>query len=84
MYLVKFRQWLEFFPFMHLRPDLTAEALQRESPFLWLCIMNVTSMSMPQQAMMRDRLRQEIAQRMILNHERSIEILQGLITLVSW
>jgi len=84
VYLVKFRQWLEFFPFMHLRPDLTAEALQRESPFLWLCIMNVTSMSMPQQAMMRDRLRQEVAQRMILNHDRSIEMLQGLITLVSW
>ncbi|PNP38337.1 hypothetical protein TGAMA5MH_09695 [Trichoderma gamsii] len=84
VYLVKFRQWLEFFPFMHLSPDLTAEALQRESPFLWLCIMNVTSMSMPQQAMMRDRLRQEVAQRMILSHERSIELLQGLITLISW
>lgn len=84
VYLVKFRQWLEFFPFMHLDSDLTAEALQRESPFLWLCIMNVTSMSMPQQAMMRDRLRQEIAQRTILSNERSLELLQGLIILISW
>jgi hypothetical protein len=84
VYLVKFRQWLEFFPFIHLSPDLTAEALHREYPFLWLCIMNVTSMSMPQQAILRERLRQEVAQRMVINHDRSIEMLQGLIILISW
>ncbi|RFU74732.1 znii2cys6 transcription factor [Trichoderma arundinaceum] len=83
VYLVKFRQWLEFFPFMHLGPEITAEALHRDYPFLWLCIMNVTSMSMPQQAVLRERIRQEVAQRMIVNHERSLEMLQGLIALTS-
>lgn len=84
VYLVKFRQWLEFFPFMRIDPDLTAEALHREHPFLWLCIMNVTSMSMPQQAVLRERIRQEVAQRMVVNHERSLEMIQGLIVLTSW
>ncbi|KAH0524453.1 hypothetical protein TsFJ059_006959 [Trichoderma semiorbis] len=84
VYLVKFRQWLKYFPFIHLDPDLTAEALHKERPFLWLCIMNVTSMSMTQQAVMRERVRQEIAQRMIINHDRSLEIVQGLIALMSW
>ncbi|KAL7947445.1 hypothetical protein V8C42DRAFT_286271 [Trichoderma barbatum] len=84
VYLVKFRQWLEFFPFIHLEPDLTAEALHRDRPFLWLCIMNSTSMSMTQQAVMRERVRQEIAQRMVLNHDRSIEMVQGLVILISW
>lgn len=83
-YLVKFRQWLEFFPFIQLSPDVTAEALHREHPFLWLCIMNVTSMSMPQQAVIRERVRQEIAQRMVVNGDRSLEAVQGLITLISW
>ncbi|EHK17182.1 uncharacterized protein TRIVIDRAFT_75774 [Trichoderma virens Gv29-8] len=83
VYLVKFRQWLEYFPYIHLEPDLTAEALHRERPFLWLCIMNVTSMSMTQQATMRERVRQEIAQRMIVNGDRGIEMVQGLIALIS-
>ncbi|UKZ81366.1 hypothetical protein TrVFT333_009138 [Trichoderma virens FT-333] len=84
VYLVKFRQWLEYFPYIHLEPDLTAEGLHRERPFLWLCIMNVTSMSMTQQATMRERVRQEIAQRMIVNGDRGIEMVQGLIALISW
>ncbi|KAL7793659.1 hypothetical protein V8C37DRAFT_377789 [Trichoderma ceciliae] len=84
VYLVKFRQWLEVFPFLHLSPDITAEALRREHPFLWLSIMNVTSMSMPQQAVIRERVRQEVARRMVVNNDRSIEMLQGLIILISW
>ena len=84
VYLAKFRQWLEFFPFMHLGPDVTAEALHREHYFLWQCIMSVTSMSMPQQAAMRDRVRQDIAQRMIVNHDRTLEMAQGLILLIAW
>ncbi|KAL7813924.1 hypothetical protein V8C44DRAFT_326703 [Trichoderma aethiopicum] len=84
VYLIKFRQWLEFFPFMHLPPDVTAEALHREHPFLWLCIMSVTSMSMPQQAAMRERVRQDIAQRMIVNHDRTLEMAQGLTLLIAW
>ncbi|KAL7934566.1 hypothetical protein V8C35DRAFT_31560 [Trichoderma chlorosporum] len=84
VYLAKFRQWLEYCPFMHLDPGLTAEALHKERPFLWLCIMNVTSMSMTQQAVIRDRIRQEVAQRMIVNHDRGIEMVQGLMILISW
>jgi hypothetical protein len=84
MYLDKYREWLKKFPCMVLPPDMTAAALRKEKPFLWLCIMNMTSMSVEQQMKLRDRVRQEIANRIIINHERTMDCLQGLICYLTW
>ncbi|GKU11314.1 unnamed protein product [Fusarium langsethiae] len=84
IYLRKFKAWLEKFPCVVLLHDMTAAALRREKPFLWLCIMNITSMSVEQQIKMKDRVRQEIATRIIINHERSMDCLQGIICYVTW
>lgn len=84
VYLNKFREWLKKFPCMVLPSDMTAAALRKEKPFLWLCIMNITSMSVEQQMKMKDRVRQEMATRIIINHERSMDCLQGLICYVCW
>ncbi|ENH70615.1 hypothetical protein FOC1_g10012547 [Fusarium oxysporum f. sp. cubense race 1] len=84
MYLAKFQQWLKNFPCMILPHDITAAALRKEKPFLWLCIMNITSMCVEQQMKMKDHVRQEIATRIIINHERSMDCLQGLICYISW
>ncbi|KAM5345319.1 hypothetical protein ACJ41O_011181 [Fusarium nematophilum] len=83
-YLNKFRDWLRNFPFMILPYDVTAEALRKERPFLWLCIMNITSMSVPQQLKLKDRIREEVATRVVVNHERSMDVLLGLITYLAW
>ncbi|KYK56933.1 hypothetical protein DCS_03939 [Drechmeria coniospora] len=84
VYLAKFRDWLKNFPFMHLPADLTASALRQSRPILWLSIMNMTSMSLPQQHLLRSKFRQEIAERMIFNHERSMDLLLGLIAYLVW
>lgn len=84
IYLSKFREWLSNFPFMHIPSDLTAEALRRERPFLWMSIMNMTSMSLPQQHMLRERVREEVANRLVLNHERTMDILLGLLAYLGW
>ncbi|KAF4446347.1 transcription factor [Fusarium austroafricanum] len=55
MYLVKFREWLKTFPCMVLPHGTTAASLREEKPFLWLCIMNVTSMCVDQQMKLKDR-----------------------------
>lgn len=83
-YLIKFRAWLKNFPFMVLPPDLTAEKLRAERPFLWLCIMNITSMSVPQQHIMRERVRQEAAQKIVISLERSMDVLLGLTCYLGW
>jgi hypothetical protein len=64
--------------------DMTAEALRREKPFLWMCIMNLTSMSIPQQRIMRERIRQEVADRLVFGGDRSMDVLQGLVTFMLW
>lgn len=84
MHLAKFQQWLKNFPCMILPQDVTAATLRKEKPFLWLCIMNITSMCVEQQMKMKDQVRQEIATRIIINHERSMDCLQGLICYISW
>ncbi|EKJ73591.1 hypothetical protein FPSE_06209 [Fusarium pseudograminearum CS3096] len=84
VYLRKFKTWLEKFPCIVLPHDMTAAALRKEKPFLWLCIMNITSMSVEQQIKMKDQVRQEIATRIIINHERSMDCLQGIICYVTW
>ncbi|KAM0235310.1 hypothetical protein ACHAP5_009788 [Fusarium lateritium] len=79
VYLNKFREWLKNFPCMIIPDDMTAAALRKEKPFLWICIMNITSMVVEQQMKMKDRVRQEMATRILINHERSLDCLQGLI-----
>ncbi|KAH7002074.1 hypothetical protein EDB80DRAFT_867093 [Ilyonectria destructans] len=84
IYLAKFRDWLKNFPFMILPPDTTAASLREERPFLWLCIMNITSMSAPQQLLMKERVREQIATRIVVNHERTMDVLLGLIAYLAW
>ncbi|UNI25075.1 hypothetical protein JDV02_010780 [Purpureocillium takamizusanense] len=84
IYIGKFRDWLRNFPFMHLPDHVTADALRKERPFLWTCIMNMTSMSLPQQQILRDKVRQELSDRMVFNNERTMDVLLGLIAYISW
>ncbi|CAG9990119.1 unnamed protein product [Clonostachys byssicola] len=84
VYLDKFRGWLERFPFMYLPPEVTAASLRRERPFLWLCIMNVTSMSVPQMQRIKVTVRREVAQRVVMDHEPSMDILLGLLAYLGW
>lgn len=84
LYLAKFRDWLKNFPFMIIPPDTTAASLREERPFLWLCIMNITSMSAPQQLLMKERVREQIATRIVVNHERTMDVLLGLIAYLAW
>lgn len=83
-YLSKFRLWLANFPFVHLAPDLSAAALRKDRPFLWRAIMNITHKSLPQQYVLRDNSRQELADCFIINNERSMDLLLGLICYLGW
>lgn len=84
LYLNKFREWLTMFPFMVLPHDVTAASLKNDRPFLWSCIMNVTSMSVRQQAIMKEKIRVEAATRIIVNNERNMDVLLGLIAYLGW
>ena len=72
------------FPFVYLPPTVTAQQLRQERPFLFLCIMAISSKSASQQQILGDHVRQRLAQELLLNSNKSIDILQGLLTFVGW
>lgn len=82
--LAKFRAWLPNFPFMHLPASTTAATLCADKPFLWLCITTLTCMSNSQHRKLRDVVRRELSERIIINHERNIDLLLGLIAYLGW
>lgn len=84
VYLSKFRTWLPGLPFMHLPSDMSSKTLRMERPFLWLSIMNLASDSHSQQQYLRDKVRREMSERIIMNHERNMDIIQGLIANLGW
>lgn len=79
VYLSKFKGWLRNFPLMHIEPSMTASQLREEKPFVWLNVMCITTMSVAQQSTIKERIRRELAQKIIIDHEPSIDILQGLL-----
>ncbi|EFY86162.1 hypothetical protein MAC_07827 [Metarhizium acridum CQMa 102] len=68
------------------RPEPTPEEAEAyfAKPFLWMCIMNLTSMSIPQQRILREKIRREVADRLVFEGDRSMDILQGLVAFLTW
>lgn len=79
-------QMLKFFAFLHLPDQLSAKQLQQERPFLFLCIMAVTTRSTENKVAKYREIKQILAQRMILENlgDINLDLLLGLLTFLSW
>ncbi|KAI8244231.1 Efflux pump mlcE [Colletotrichum sp. SAR 10_96] len=77
-------QNLRYFPFLHFRPTMTARELRSEKPFLWICIMTVASRVASQQLALGTRVRQIVGQKLLVENERSIDYLLGLLVVLGW
>jgi hypothetical protein len=82
--LDKFRTWLPYFGYMHLPAETKAEDLRREKPVLYSVIMDITSMSVPEQYAMSESIRRDLLQRIYIDTERSMDILLAIITFLTW
>ena len=72
------------FPFMHLPPTVTAQMLRELCPFLRFNIMTVTCTHVDRQLVMSDAAWKFLAQKMVIEHEKSLDLLWGLIVLMGW
>lgn len=79
-----FRSKLKYFPFMHIPSDLTVTRLREERPFLWLCILAVSTKSSARQISLGSKIRRLIAEKLLIHHERSIELLLGMLAFQGW
>ena len=74
----------EYFPFVHIPPTTTADQLRQERPFLWLCVMMVASRSTSQQQVLGNKVRDKLAQDMVIKSEQNIDLLLGLLAYIGW
>lgn len=74
----------KYFPFIYIPSATKAHHLQQERPFLSLCIMAVGSKSTSQQQVLGSKIRQTIAQELVFQSEKNIDLLLGLLTFIGW
>ncbi|KAL7625010.1 hypothetical protein AAE478_004224 [Parahypoxylon ruwenzoriense] len=84
-YLDIFRdQMLPSFAFIHLPPNVTAQRLHQERPFLLRAILAVVSPSKQQKLERGRELKQTLAQAALIENQSNIDLLLGLLTFIAW
>lgn len=75
---------LRGFPFVHIPSTTTASHLKQERPFLWLCIMSISSNSTLQQRLLGSEIRQFVAQEVVVQLNKNIDLLLGILAFIGW
>lgn len=70
---------LQYFPFMEMPPYSNSLDFRIEHPFLFLCIIAVASKSTEQQVALGKEIRWIVGRKMIVDGERTLDLLQGLL-----
>ncbi|OTB10379.1 hypothetical protein K445DRAFT_253890 [Daldinia sp. EC12] len=84
-YLSNFKTYkLKYFPFVNITSNISANQLRQERPFLWLCIMAIGSKSTLQQQILGRKIRETVAQEMVIKSTKNIDILLGLLAFIGW
>lgn len=79
------RAFVNYFPFVVVPPKVSVEALRNDNPFLFLCIMAVTSFEDPiLQRRLGKEIKQQVCDRLVMGCEASMDLLQGLLVFVAW
>ncbi|KAI1379514.1 hypothetical protein F4677DRAFT_334964 [Hypoxylon crocopeplum] len=83
--LKKFREeTIGFFPFVYIPPHVTSQQLRELYPFLWLNIICAALGSPRRRTALGDQARSIIIQKVVVDREKSLDLLLGLLTLVGW
>lgn len=83
--LLTFRtRYLPHFPLIHLSSDVTAAELQREKPTICLTIRGLATKVASRQMLLGKRLRESITQKILIDGERSLDLLLGLLASIAW
>lgn len=79
------RVFINYFPFVVIPATDNLETLRNKNPFLLLCIMAVTSFEDPiLQRRLGQKIKKQICDRLIIGHEVSMDLLQGLLVFGAW
>ena len=78
--------WLHLphFPLIFLPPDLSATQMEHEKPLLSLAIKTICNKAYSSQAKLSKKLRETIAMKMMVDGEKSLDLLLSILTCMSW
>ncbi|KAJ8125258.1 hypothetical protein O1611_g8381 [Lasiodiplodia mahajangana] len=75
---------LPCFPFINLTPDVTAEQLRRDRPFLFQAILTVTTFSTQRKLALTEELKRLFFTSALTNVQSSVDLLLGVLTYLAW
>ena len=80
-----FRSRQSAFPFVVIPPNLSLDSLRRQRPFLFLAILCCgTEPSFKLQQHIELELRENLSRRVLVNGEKSLDLLQGILVYLTW
>jgi hypothetical protein len=77
-------QYLQCFPCIYLPPEMTSDQLREEKPFSWFTIMMMSCQTSSLQFGMGALWQKIISQKIIVEHEKDIDLLQGMVIFLAW
>jgi hypothetical protein len=81
----KFRQLhLPYFPFLNLPPSLSVDQFLAEKPLLSLALKTICTKAYTKQIELSKRLRGTIAQQLMVDGEKNLDLLVSLLTCMAW
>ena len=84
-YLNTFRtRKADHFPFIVIPESTTAHELHRDRPFLWTCIMSISSKSSAQQLLLGKEIRITVGREMIVEGRNNMDLLLGILVFIAW
>ncbi|KAL6718431.1 hypothetical protein ACLMJK_004521 [Lecanora helva] len=73
-----------YLPFTGLSQLTTAQELRQQRPFLWLCIMMITTKSSEQQRVLGREVRLTIGREILIEGKNNFDLLLGLLVFAGW
>lgn len=78
------QQMITYFPFVVVPEATTANELRHDRPFLWLCMMSVTSKFSEQQKALGREVRITMGREILIEGRNNIDLLLGILVFVAW
>jgi hypothetical protein len=75
---------LPYFPLLYLPPTLYAKQLSEEKPMLALAIKTISNKAGGQQLELSQKLRSQIATKLFVDGEKSLDILLSMLVCMAW
>lgn len=83
--LHEFRTMIDFFPFVTVSPTTTAQEMSSEKPLLLLAALMTASYSnRPLQSALEQLYKQDLASRVIVHAQKSLDALQSILVYLAW